>query len=271
MLSKLEIVYGKNEALSITKIYFSDSLNLSYSQIITDNEFEFDIDKLEKDTQRLVNQEPIQYVVEKCEFLDLVFFVNKHTLIPRPETQELVLKISTDLQNNLKTKLLDIGTGSGCIPIYLKNKNPSWQISGLDISKEALEMAKINAKINQSEIDFFQYDILDINLKLEQKFNCIVSNPPYVLESEKAEMSQNVLNFEPYSALFVSDNNALQFYRAILKFSQTNLEKNGRIYFEINPLKSDEMKNLLTEFNYSNIESIKDFNNKIRFVTGIKS
>lgn len=271
MLSKLEVVYEKNEALAISKLYFSDVLNLSYAQIIAEKEFEFDIDKLENDNQRLVNQEPIQYVVEKCEFLDLVFFVNKHTLIPRPETEELVLKISKDLQNSLKTKLLDIGSGCGCIPISLKNKNPSWQISGLDISKEAIEMAKKNANINQSEIDFFQYDILDNNLKLERKFNCIVSNPPYVLESEKAQMSKNVLNFEPYSALFVPDNDALLFYKAILKFSHTNLEKNGRIYFEINPLKSTEMKNLLSEFNYSNIESIKDFNNKIRFVTGIKS
>lgn len=271
MLSKLETIYDKNEALAVAKIYFNDNLGISYSQILIDSDIFYDEKILEKDTQRLINQEPIQYITTKSSFLDFIFEVNNHTLIPRPETEEFVIKISKDLKNSNKIKLLDIGTGSGCIPISLKKMNPNWQISALDISTEALKIAIKNAHTYQAEIDFFQYDILKFDTNISQKFNCIVSNPPYVLDSEKIEMQKNVLDYEPHLALFVPDSKALLFYKAILVFANLYLEKNGSIYFEINPLKSVEMTQLLAEFNYSNIECVKDFNNKTRFVTGIKS
>lgn len=271
VFDKLKTIYDKNEAMAIAKIYFNDSWGVSYAQIISEQTIFYDESKLNHDLQRLENQEPIQYIIGKSKFLDSDFFVNKHTLIPRPETEELVLKISNDLKNINKIKLLDIGTGSGCIPISLKLLHPNWKISALDISFEALKIAKKNSENNKVEIDFFQYDILKNNFEINTTFNCIVSNPPYVLESEKSEMNKNVLEFEPHEALFVPNSNALIFYRAILEFSNKHLEKNGSLYFEINPLMSTEIKILFNEFNYSNIESIQDFNNKTRFVKGIKS
>lgn len=269
--SKLKNIYDKNEAMAIAKIYFMDELALSSVDIALDKPITYNKAKFENDLQKLHNQEPVQYITGKCKFLDLDFMVNHYTLIPRPETEELVLRITKDFKNSNLLKVLDVGTGSGCIPISLKNLNPDWTVSALDISDDVLEMAKINAEKLKAKIAFFLYDILNRTSNIDTVFDCIISNPPYVLESEKVAIHSNVLNYEPHLALFVPDENPLLFYKAILEFCESNLKLNGSIYFEINPLKATEMHELLKEFDYSNIELIKDFNNKIRFVTGIKS
>lgn len=270
LIGKLESVYDKNESLAIAKIYFNDQLGISNTEIIAEKEVLYVLEAFQNDVQRLINQEPIQYIVNKAMFLDTPFIVNQNTLIPRPETEELVLMVTNDLSKTQNVLLLDIGTGSGCISVLLKKLNPKWHISALDFSMKALEIAKINAKNSNTEIDFFHYDILNIDPSFQLTVNCIVSNPPYILSDEKKFMHKNVLNYEPHSALFVPDNDALLFYNAVLIFSKTHLASNGCIYFEINPLKSNEMLLLLAKHNFTAIECIKDFNNKIRFVKGIK-
>lgn len=269
LATKLNLVYSLTEAEAIAKIYFNDVLGISNAKIKLNDIVEIDTEKFISDTQKLENQYPIQYLAGKAPFLDWWFEVNEHTLIPRPETEELVALINKKLKKHPKLNVLDIGTGTGCIPVSLKKMNPNWNVFGLDISKNALEIAYKNAISNQVEIEFIKHDILN-NTLLINELDCIISNPPYVLESEKQTMQKNVLDFEPTVALFVPDNEALIFYEAILAFAKLNLKTGGDIFFEINSLKSAEIEQLLIKYQYSEIEMIRDFNNKIRFASAIK-
>ena len=219
--------------------------------------------------KKLLNSEPIQQIVGKVEFFDCIFKVDANTLIPRPETEELVELI---LQNNPKENLnlLDIGTGSGCIPIVLKKNRVNWKISAIDISMGALKIAKENAIKNETKIDFRQDNILNSTHQFQTLFDIIVSNPPYVLASDKEQMAENVLKFEPHLALFVEDEDPLLFYRSILKYSEKNLAKNGWIYFEIHESFGKEMFKLMEKFKFKNIEIIKDLQGKDRMVLGQK-
>lgn len=272
IVSKIELIYSKNEASQITKIYFEDALSIKQAQYLeNDIWIELDKIKLENDIKLLENHCPIQYVCQKAYFLNNFFKVNNHTLIPRPETEELVILIDKYFKNNINLSVLDIGTGSGCIPISLKKMNPNWDISGLDISKEALKIANENANILDVNVTFFEYNILkNYTLNITKKFDIIVSNPPYVLNSEILKMNKNVLDYEPHNALFVSDENSLLFYENILKFNKKYLNPNGYVFFEINPLKSNKIKEMLELFHYSDVEMVKDFNNKIRFAKAKK-
>jgi len=217
---------------------------------------------------------PIQYIIGKTTFMDLEFHVNENVLIPRPETEELVRWIIAEVESNeYKIKstnvlnILDIGTGSGCIAISLAKSLPNAKIIGLDVSKDALQVAQRNAKANEVEIEFIQEDILE-EVKVHEKFDVIVSNPPYVRELEKIVMSKNVLEHEPDLALFVSDENPLRFYESIVEFAQNNLKSEGELYLEINQYLDEETKQLLEANNFQDIELRKDFFGNFRILKG---
>ena len=204
--------------------------------------------------EQLKKEIPIQYILGVTHFYGLEFEVNSAVLIPRPETEELVdwiIQNSKSKAQNSKLKILDIGTGSGCIAIALAKNLPNAQLFALDVSEQALATAKTNAELNQVTIQFLHQSILEIE-DLAQEFDVIVSNPPYVRELEKQEIKKNVLDNEPHLALFVEDNDALIFYRKIAKLAQKNLNPQGQLYFEINQYLGKETLNLLQEMGFKN-------------------
>ncbi len=215
---------------------------------------------------------PIQYILGEAHFMDVTLKVNKNVLIPRPETEELVTWILEDVQNlNLEhINILDIGTGSGCIAIALAKALPHAKVTALDISLEALALAQENAKLNTVDIEFVQGDVLDASLRLDSNFDIIVSNPPYVRELEKTQIKNNVKKHEPSLALFVPDNNALIFYKAIAQFSDTHLVKNGKIYAELNQYLAEETKDLFEGENFCDVSLKKDIFENTRMLRGIK-
>jgi release factor glutamine methyltransferase len=200
---------------------------------------------------------PVQYLLGKTNFYGLDFEVNEHVLIPRPETEELVEWIVKEHTAAKKIKILDIGTGSGCIAVSLAKNLPNAQVFAIDVSRKALETAKRNAAKNKVEVTFILQDILQTQ-ELKSDFDIIVSNPPYVRNLEKVEIKKNVLDHEPHLALFVEDNDALIFYRKIAALAQGNLAKNGQLYFEINQYLGQEMTDLLEKMNFKNIVLRKD-------------
>lgn len=212
---------------------------------------------------------PIQYILGEADFFDLKFKVNEHVLIPRQETEELIHLI---IKNSSKAnKILDVGTGSGIIPITLKTELITPQVFGLDVSAEALKVAKQNALNHKAEVSFIEQNILDESNwdNLPNDLDVLVSNPPYVLNSEKELMHHNVLKFEPHLALFVEDDNPLLFYKAITELGIKKLKKGGALYFEINEQFGKETASLLKE-NFYSVNIVKDINGKDRFVYGIK-
>ena len=217
--------------------------------------------------EQLKNQKPIQYIVGETFFCDLIFKVNEHTLIPRPETEELVYWILEEVKNknNFNSTIVDIGTGTGCIPISLKKNLPKSTVFGIDISEEALKVANENAQMNEVDVQFMQKNILETS-DLQNQFDVIVSNPPYVRNLEKAEINTNVLAFEPHLALFVSDEDPLIFYRKIAELAQQNLKPNGLLFFEINQYLGKETVSLLTDLGFKNIELRKDIYGNDRMV-----
>lgn len=265
-------IYDKEEANAMILILFDHyfkidrvrmalepNLRLSESEMLT---FHFAV----KD---LLKNKPLQYIIGETEFCDLKFKVNENVLIPRPETSELVHLITNRQQttDNSQLTILDIGTGSGCIAISLAKQLPQSQVYALDISEKALCVAKDNTYINNVDITFIHDDILSLRNKIETKFDIIVSNPPYVRDLEKAEMRDNVLNWEPHNALFVSNDDPLIFYRNILEFAKTHLKENGEVWFEINEYLGKEMKDLCCEMGFSNVNIYKDFREKERFLS----
>jgi release factor glutamine methyltransferase len=217
--------------------------------------------------KELLKGKPLQYIFGETVFYRLKFIVNSNVLIPRPETEELVHLIIEKLRQSpdKRAKLLDIGTGTGCIPITLKRNLRNLQVSAMDISKEALMVAKKNAELNEVDVDFIQADILDYNDQC--LYDVIVSNPPYIKEDEKQFMHQNVLAYEPHLALFVTNEDPLLFYKAIAAFSITNLAENGFLFFEINEHLGTQVKELLTVKGFRNIQVFKDMQGKERMVS----
>jgi len=221
----------------------------------------------------LITYKPIQYILGETEFYGLKFKVNDVVLIPRPETEELVDWIIKDTHENQPLRILDIGTGSGCIAISLAKNLPNCEMFAVDISSEALELAGSNALMNDVEIELIEMNILNEQNWKEQfqnkKFDVIVSNPPYVRQSEKSLMRENVLNYEPHLALFVEDEDALLFYRQIVEFSKDYLVNGGLLYFEINEGLGTDATSLLKPF-FMNVEMRQDINGKERMIKGIK-
>ena len=215
---------------------------------------------------RLKKQEPIQYILGCTAFYGLTFKVNEHTLIPRPETEELVDWVLSNLHDqDSMLDILDIGTGSGCIAISLAKNIPTARVSGLDISEKALEVAQENAVKNQVLVSFCKKDILETTA-LKNKYDVMVSNPPYVRQLEKKAMNANVLDYEPGVALFVPNEDPLLFYRKIAQLAMVSLQTRGWLYFEINEYLSKEMDVLLKDIGFANIEIKKDFREVPRMI-----
>jgi release factor glutamine methyltransferase len=221
------------------------------------------------------NYLPIQYIIGETEFFGLPFKVNSSVLIPRPETEELVEWIlKRQVTNKNQLRILDIGTGSGCIAISLAKNLPNAKVYALDISNDALKIAIKNAQLNHVNIEFIKANILNSNAWNSEfknlKFDIIVSNPPYVRELEKEQMKANVLNNEPHLALFVDDDNPLKFYKAITQYAVDNLSAQGDLFFEINEYLGSQMFQLLKEYGFSNIELKQDIFNKDRMIKATK-
>jgi release factor glutamine methyltransferase len=219
-------------------------------------------DRIQQIVEQLKTQQPLQYILGKAEFYGMKFQVNEHTLIPRPETEELVGWV---LQENFDSAL-DIGTGSGCISIALA-KHSNATISAIDISEMALKVAKGNAAINEVKIDFIQQDVLQAQCL--QKVDVIISNPPYVLASEKQKMKTNVLQYEPHLALFAPDKDPLLFYKKIGNLAAKSLNCGGKLYFEINEQYGSEILEILSEIGFVDMALKKDINDKDRMIKAI--
>ena len=248
--------------------------NLKRVDVALNPDFELSdaaIEKWNAILSELQQEKPIQYITGEAWFYGLRFEVNENTLIPRPETEELVDWIIESQKSKVqsqKLEILDIGTGSGCIPVSLKVNLSQANVSALDVSEEALEVAKRNAAINKVDINFIQANILEVEdlFQFPSPYNIIVSNPPYVRVLEKQEIKKNVLDYEPHLALFVDDNDALLFYRKIAQLALINLAPNGLLFFEINQYLGKETIELLENLGFKNIELKKDMYGNDRMI-----
>jgi release factor glutamine methyltransferase len=264
--------YPDTEIESFFNLLSEDILNLkriAISQnlyaVVSGKKYE----RFQKAIAKLKNYEPIQYILGNTEFYGIIFEVNPSVLIPRPETEELVSWIIDNCKDSQDISVLDIGTGSGCIAISLAKNLKHAKVYALDVSEDALKLAKLNADKNEVDIEFIEADILDCDLG-NIKFDVIVSNPPYVRELEKEAMSANVLNHEPPLALFVKDDDALLFYRKIAEISENILKPNGQLYLEINESLGEPTKELLANNSFNNIELKMDIFEKDRMIKAIK-
>jgi len=266
----LNELYDSNSSNQLLRELISFYINIPFNEVslfFNKRVSESQLLDIHFGVKRLLQNEPIQYIIGETEFLDLRIKVNPNTLIPRPETEELVMKIeeSLDKSSSENLSIIDIGTGSGCIAIAIQ-KITKAKVIGIDFSEEALKTAKENAEINNAEVDFRKVNFLNESERNKlPKFDIIISNPPYVQNSEKEMMANNVLDFEPNSALFVENNNPLIFYKAIAEFAKTHLNKGGNIWLEINEYLAEETAELFrNEFN--NSEIIIDFRDNARFI-----
>ena len=266
--------YELNEAKSIISILIEDLFGYNNTDLTLNPGIrlsESEILKLHSSFKMLKNNSPVQYITGCADFMDFKFKVSPDVLIPRQETEELVDLIRKN-ENLPGMHVLDIGTGSGCIAISLFRYLDHPIVHAIDIDTNALEIASENAVSNEAEVIFKEMDILSTRkLQTDLTFDIIVSNPPYVTESDKQKMKRNVLDYEPRLALFVPDNDPLRFYRAIIEFAYKSLIPEGRVYFEINEAQGDEMKTLMANFGYRNIDLHLDLNKKSRFISAVKS
>jgi release factor glutamine methyltransferase len=265
---ELNGLYPETEVKAFTRLILEHVCGLDYTAQVLMRESELNSKckrLISEIVTRLKDFEPIQYILGETEFFGLKLKVNPAVLIPRPETEELLHWISkTRLQPG--SSVVDIGTGSGCIALALKKLFPESRVAAVDYSKETLETAKKNAIINNLEVDFIQSDILNWENFQWKSYNLIVSNPPYVRESEKEAMFPNVLKFEPGKALFVSDADPLLFYRRIAEFAQNYLEEDGWLFFEINENLGKETQRLLENAGFFAVEIKKDLFGKERMI-----
>jgi len=262
---KLISIYPSGEISSIFKILIESKFGLKQKDLILNPDIrlsESEVLQLQFALKRLLNNEPIQYILGETEFMGLRFEVNPNVLIPRPETEELVSWVLDELPKEKFVKIIDACTGSGCIAISLKKFRLNAEVKGFDISKNTLETALKNSKNHNLEIDFFEFNALKGNLN--ETANILVSNPPYVSNSEAAEMRENVLSFEPHMALFPEDDDVLIFYKKILKLAMES--KIGLVYFEINQYKKKELSNWLSEEAILKFEFKKDMSENYRFL-----
>jgi release factor glutamine methyltransferase len=228
-----------------------------------------DTDDFEKSLDQLARHRPIQYIMGQTEFAGMTFKVDESVLIPRPETEELVHWITETALHLTSPRILDIGTGSGCIPISLSKRIQGAEVHALDISPMALEIARDNARRLQAEVRFFQHDILGPE-ELDLSYDVLVSNPPYVRKSEKGMMRDNVLKHEPELALFVDDEDPLLFYRRISEHALRSVESGGYLFFEINEALADRTIALLADGPFTDIEVKKDIYGKDRMIRAVK-
>lgn len=268
----LEPLYGNGEARAITDYVLDVCFGLSKADILCGAVEEMTAEKtaeLNKIFGRLMEDEPVQYVLGRAEFCGRWFSVRPGVLIPRPETEELCAWITADSKASASPKVLDIGTGSGCIAITLQLDMPESKVTAWDISADALDVARENAQQLGANVSFVKQDAL--NAKPEGEWDVIVSNPPYICEKEKKDMAVNVLEHEPHTALFVPDADPLLFYRAITRLAVQTLNKGGRLYFEINPIYADDTCHMMRAEGMTAVELRSDMYGKQRMAKGVKA
>lgn len=268
----LEPLYGNGEARAVTDYVLDVCFGLSKADIMCGAVEEMTAEKtaeLNKIFGRLTEGEPVQYVLGRAEFSGRWFNVRPGVLIPRPETEELCAWITADSKASASPKVLDIGTGSGCIAITLQIDMPESNVTAWDISADALDVARENAQQLGANVNFVKLDAL--NAKPEGEWDVIVSNPPYICEKEKKDMAVNVLEHEPHTALFVPDADPLLFYRAITRLAVQTLNKGGRLYFEINPIYADDTCRMMQAEGMTAVELRSDMYGKQRMAKGVKA
>lgn len=268
----LEPLYGNGEARAVTDYVLDVCFGLSKADIMCGAVEEMTAEKtaeLNKIFGRLTEGEPVQYVLGRAEFCGRWFSVRPGVLIPRPETEELCAWITADSKASASPKVLDIGTGSGCIAITLQLDMPESKVTAWDISADALDVARENAQQLGANVNFVKLDAL--NAKPEGEWDVIVSNPPYICEKEKKDMAVNVLEHEPHKALFVPDADPLLFYRAITRLAVQTLSKGGRLYFEINPIYADDTCRMMQAEGMTAVELRSDMYGKQRMAKGVKA
>jgi len=267
LITSLVSHHSDGEAHSIARIVFEDAFNVYNFKKETELS-ETQLTRYQEIKNRLANAEPVQYILGEADFYGLKFNVNPSVLIPRPETEELVAWVKETIQENPKLQtVLDIGTGSGCIPITLKKEMPQLSISALDVSKEALKTALENAEKNATHIDFLQVDILEErNWNTLKKFDVIISNPPYIPLKEKKLMPAQVLENEPHLALFTTDEDPLIFYKQIGLFAHKYLNSNGYLFFECNEFNAEKVWWELFGIGFIPVDIKKDMQGKDRMI-----
>ena len=269
--SALAAAYPEGEVRAFVRILFEEWMHYSTVDIYMRADSEvppFMVEKMRHAVQRLLRHEPIQHIVGVAHFHGHRFAVSKHTLIPRPETEQLVDMIVDRNQDVPDLCVLDIGTGSGCIACSLARALRFAEVHAFDISQPALDLAAENARNLGVKVAFHHVDILNA-VPQPQQFHIIVSNPPYICMHEQQLMEDNVLRYEPHSALFVPDNDPLLFYRAIARYASVALKPGGKLYFEINAAYGNDTANLLSDFHFADIEVVRDFYGRDRFVSAL--
>ena len=269
--TRLQAVYPADEAEALAWWIMEESTGLSRTQLQIGCKGTTNFSNLQEQIDRLLHFEPIQYIFGHTLWAGLDLKVTPATLIPRPETAELVEQIDRFAQREMTDllakgrpiRVLDIGTGSGCIAIALKKHHPEWDVTGIDLSEKAIEVAKENAVRNEADVTFLTADVFDSSGFNGHFFDLVVSNPPYICESEKSSMRRNVLDFEPATALFVPDDDPLLFYRRI-----ASLRLGSFLFFEINEHFPDEIERLLRQNNYTDIQITNDIYGKPRIIEG---
>ena len=268
-------VYGAPEAEALSTLVLTEVTGLSNASLKAFTDTELNVvqsERLLTLLAELKSGKPVQYILGHTEFYGLTFEVNSSVLIPRPETEEMVAWILQTMAKDSHNTILDIGTGSGCIPIVLKSKLTDSKVFSIDISPDALNTARHNAQLNKVDVVFVEADVLNLTAPeiLRQNFDVIVSNPPYVTNADKQQMHRNVTDFEPHTALFVPDEAPLIFYDAIARFAIGNLVDGGYLFFEINEAYGAETVGMLTEMGFQQIELRKDMFGKDRMIRAVK-
>jgi release factor glutamine methyltransferase len=272
-IANITLKESNDEIKSIAHLVFAKILRLDRTDILAAKPLVLELEQ-EKElhiiTQRINQHEPIQYILGEAEFFGRMFKVNENVLIPRPETEYLIHEILhyTNLHNNHAPRILDIGTGSGCIPVTLKKELPEASVTATDVSTTALAIAKENAAMLNAAVDFLHHDILTQEISLSG-LDVVVSNPPYIAQAEEALMNKNVLQYEPHLALFVPDDDALKFYKAIAVKAYEALCKGGLLVVEINERFGNETAEVLKANRFREVVIIKDLDGKDRIVKGI--
>lgn len=268
--NSLEGHYPETEITSLSRIIIEHILHRQFSPLLLDRKAgDEDRHTVQEIVEKLKNREPIQHILGETTFYSLPFHVNRHVLVPRPETEELVELILNDASKSAELNILDIGTGSGAIAVTLAKHLPNAKVDAWDISPEAIAKARKNAKRNEVEITLTEIDVFS-ELPVNKQYDFIVSNPPYVLESEKAEMDRNVLDYDPHLALFVSDDDPLIFYRRIAEVATKLLVSSGKLYFEINRSQGANTVKMLEDMGYKHVELHKDISKYDRMIKASK-
>jgi release factor glutamine methyltransferase len=267
IIVQLERAVGQDEAVAMMREIFFAVRGYSPIDIVLYGHREVSEETAQRILQivkRVVEGEPLQYVLGQAFFMGMEFKVTPATLIPRQETSQLVDRIVDDMRGVTDARVLDIGTGSGCIAIALSRALKFAEVEGIDISDAALAVARENAENMRTKVHFEHADALNLVSKPDT-YDVIVSNPPYIAESERADMEARVYAYEPESALFVPDNNPLIFYKAIAEFAIESLRQKGRLYFEINPIFTNRLREMLSAIGFSEVEIVRDYRGNLRF------